>query len=317
VERLGPPRRRWPAVCLALCMTALSACTVQQAADVILAPPSGTPSSPSVALPFTPLPTATPLVIQPRPLGVNVARLSVKPGEQQEVAVTGTPQEFINVIVSYATGDFHDAATVLGAQLDLNGNYVDKWTVDQLAPGGAVAVVVQDVQTGQLDRESFLIDAKPWGGSAPAGSAPLVAMVPYGTPGTPAVVMVTPQAGTPTPVPLLLPTPSVSGQEANGPLQVRAYPSPDTIAPGGTVRVNGVLADAAGNGVGGARLFAIGHFPSGHSEVWVSPVESGSNGLVWVSAPISGVTAGSTVLIDVYMTSNGQSYHGQTSVQVG
>jgi len=298
---------------------ALSACSGQSLVDAALAPPDGTPSSAEYAAAInTPAPTPTAVVIVPRSLAVNVARLSVKPGETQEIDVTGTPDRYINVIVSYSNGDHFNAASHIGAQLDINGAYADKWTVDPLASGGSVSVQVQDVTSGQIDHQSFLIDAKPWGGSAPVGNPPIVAYVPFGTPGA-APVAVTPSASSapfPFPSPFAVGT-LVPGLVANGNLQVSAAPSPAVIRAGGTVRINGTLTDASGKGVAGARLFAIGHFPGGHSEVWVSPAQSGSGGLVWVSAPIIGVSTGATILVDVYMTFNGQSYHGATSFQVG
>lgn len=300
-----------------LSVLALSACSGQSLVDAALAPPGGTPPpSEFAAVINTPAPTPTAVVIVPRPLTVNIARLSVKAGDTQEIDVTGTPNRFINVIVRYANGDRFDAASHLGAQLDINGSYADKWTVDQFAPGGTASVEVQDVTSGQIDHESFLVDAKPWSGPPAVGNPPIVAFVPYGTPGA-APVAVTPGPSTvPVPSPFAIPT-ALAGAVASGNLQVQASPSPASIRPGGTIRINGVLSDGAGKGVAGARLFAIGHFPGGHSEVWVSPAQSGANGLVWVSAPINGVTAGATILVDVYMTYNGQSYHGQTSFQVG
>jgi hypothetical protein len=265
------------------------------------------------------MPTPTAVPIKARPLAVNVARFSVKPGDSQEIDVNGTPNQFINVVVRYANGDRDLDATHLGAQLDINGSYVDKWTLDQLAPGGPVSVEVQDVKTGQVDHESFQVDGPSWGGPAPVGNPPIVGYVPYGTPGA-GLVQVTPGASTTpnaaaTAFPFGVPTP-LNG-EAVGSAQVQAYPSSADVAPGADVRINGVLSDDSGKGVAGARLFAIAHFPSGHSEVWVSPAESGNNGLVWVSAPINGAPAGSTILVDVYMTYNGQSYHGQTQFRVG
>ena len=302
-----------------LVVLALSACSGRSLVDAALAPPGGTPSSAEYAAAInTPAPTPTAVVIVPRTLAVNIARLSVKPGDTQEIDVTGTPDRYINVIATYANGDRFNAASHIGAQLDINGAYADKWTVNQFAPGGSVSVQVQDVTSGQIDHESFLIDAKPWGGAAPVGNPPIVAYVPFGTPGA-APVAVTPSAST---APIPFPSPFavgtlVPGLVATGNLQVAAAPSPAVIRPGATVRINGTLTDASGKGVAGARLFAIGHFPGGHSEVWVSPAQSGSGGLVWVSAPITGVSAGATILVDVYMTFNGQSYHGQTSFRVG
>jgi hypothetical protein len=297
----------------------LSGCSGQSLVNAALAPPGSTPV-PSIysVVVNTPGPTATPVVIVPRPLAVNVARLSVKPGEQQEIDVTGTPDRYVNIIVRYANGDRFNDATRIGAQLDINGTYVDKWTVYQYAPGGSVTVAVQDVTTGQMDQESFLIDATPWGGAAPVGNPPIIGYVPYGTPGA-GLVMASPTPATspvPSPFPFAGTTP-LPGQTVAGNLQVQASPSTPRIPVGGTIRINGTLTDGGGQGVAGARLFAIGHFPGGHSEVWVSPAQSGPNGLVWVSAPITGVTAGSVIQVDVYMTYNGQSYHGQTSFQVG
>lgn len=303
---------------LLLAAWALTACSGQNLLDAALAPPSGTPARAEYGVVVnTPAPTPTAIVIVPRRLAVNVARLSVKPGEPQEIDVNGTPDAYINIIVSYANGDRFNDASHMGAQLDINGAYADKWTVDQFAPGGSVTVQVQDVANGQLDHESFLIDAKPWGGAAPIGNPPIVAYVPYGTPGA-APMQVTPAPST---VPIASPAPSslatvLPDGTITGNLQVQAAPSVASLASGGTIRINGQLTDSGGKGVAGARLFAIGHFPGGHSEVWVSPAESGSNGLVWVSAPITGVSGGATILVDVYMTYNGQSYHGQTSFQV-
>jgi hypothetical protein len=295
----------------------LSACSGQSLVDAALAAPSGTPPPSEFGVVLnTPAPTPTAVVIVPRRLTVNVARLSVKPGDPQEIDVNGTPNAFINIIVSLANGDRFNDASHVGAQLDINGTYADKWTIDQLAPGGSVSVQVQDVATGQIDHESFLIDAKPWGGPAPVNNPPIVAFVPYGTPGA-APVAVTPSPSTvpvPTP-PFNLATVQPDGT-VSGNLQVQSSPSPASIANGGTIRINGYLTDSNGKGVSGARLFAIAHFPGGHSEVWVSPAESGSNGLVWVSAPVTGVSSSATILVDVYMTYNGQSYHGQTSFQV-
>lgn len=314
--RLGPLLLPVLALLTAL---VLSGCTGQQVVDAILAPPEATPAAGNAALPNTPLPTPTAVPIVARSLSVNVARFSVKPGDTQEIDVAGTPNQYINVIVLLANGDRDLDATHIGAQLDLNGSYVDRWTLNQFAPGGPVSVTVQDVKTGQIDHESFQVDAPSWGGPAPVGNPPIVAYVPYGTPNA-GLVQVTPQASaTPnalaTAFPFALPTP-LGGTLAGTP-QVQAYPSDADIAPGASVRINGVLTDGNGKGVAGARLFAIAHFPSGHSEVWVSPAESGGNGLVWVSAPITGVPAGSTILVDVYMTYNGQSYHGQTQFRVG
>ena len=313
-----PRSAAFSAICF-LVAFGLSACSGQSLLDAALAPPGGTPSSAEYAAAInTPAPTPTAVVIVPRNLAVNVARLSVKPGETQEIDITGTPDRYINIIVSYSNGDHFNAASHIGAQLDINGTYADKWTVDSLAPGGSVSIQVQDVTSGQIDHESFLIDAKPWGGPAPVGNPPIVAYVPFGTPGA-APVAVTPSASNapfPIPSPFALGT-LVPDLVTNGNLQVSASPSPAVIRAGGTVRINSTLTDTSGKGVAGARLFAIGHFPGGHSEVWVSPAQSGSGGLVWVSAPITGVSAGATILVDVYMTFNGQSYHGQTSFQVG
>ena len=291
----------------------LSGCSVQGLADRVLAPPEETPVNANAAAANTPLPTPTAVVIRPRPLSTNIARLSVKPGEQQEIDVNGTPERYVNVIVSYENGDIFNDATRLGAQLDINGGLVVRWTVDPLASGGTVTVATQDVQTGQTDHQTFQIDARSWGGAPPMANPPLVGYVPYGTPGA-GLVAVTAVPTTATPSAAATP---LVGQTASGGLQVQAYPSSAAIPVGGNLRINGVLTDAAGQGVAGARLFAIGHFPSGHSEVWVSPAQSGSNGLVWVDARVAGASAGSTILIDVYMTQGGQSYHGQTSVRVG
>jgi hypothetical protein len=311
-------RRAFAGVAWALGVLGMAACSGQSLVDAALAPPAGTPPAAEYGVAInTPAPTATAVVIVPRQLTVNVARLSVKPGEPQEIDISGTPDHYVNVVVSYANGDRFNAASHLGVQLDINGTYADKWTVDQFAPGGGVTVAVQDVTSGQLDHESFLIDAPPWGGPAPVGNPPIVAYVPYGTPGA-APVAVTPAPSTspaPTSVPSALAT-LLPNDAANGNYQVQASPSAPAIAAGGTIRINGVITDSSGKGVAGARLFAIGHFPGGHSEVWVSPAESGSNGAVWVAAPITGVSGGATILVDVYMTYNGQSFHGQTSFQV-
>lgn len=312
-------RERLPRILLLLVSAFLLAgCSGQGLLDAALAPAGGTPPASEYAvIANTPAPTPTAVRIVARPLSVNVARLTVKPGDQQEIDVSGTPNRFVNIIVRYSNGDRFNNATKLGAQLDISGALVDKWTIYQYAPGGSVTVDVQDATTGQEVRESFFIDAAPWGGSPPVGNPPIVAYVPYGTPGAnPAAAAPGSPNTVPTPLPFALPTPLAGAQAVNGNLLVQASSSPASIAPGASIRINGVLTDGAGKGVAGARLFAIAHFPGGHSEVWVSPAQSGGNGLVWVSAPVTGVSAGATILVDVYMTFNGQSYHGQTSFTI-
>ncbi len=293
----------------------LAACTPAQLVDYWLAPPGSTSTVPAASQYPTPMPTATPPPVRPRPLDITLSKLSVKPGDQQVLIVGGTPQTFVNVLVVYANGDSFNQATTFGAQLDLSGQWIKQWTLDSQAPGGTVTVIVQEVLSGLVVRDAFQVDARPWGGPAPDKPPPVIAEVPFGesSPGT--VIHVSgspsqPLAVVATPIATVTATP---GTTRSGPLSVRAFPAAPSYANGDTVRINGVLTDQDGKGISGARLFAIVHFPGGHSEVWVSPGVSGNNGEVYVTWVLKGANKGDSLLVDVYMTSNGQSFRGSTS----
>ncbi|MCL4509019.1 MAG: hypothetical protein M1296_05795 [Chloroflexi bacterium] len=299
---------------------ALSGCGAQRLVDrILLTPTDATPGTGQLIPVVTPQPTPTPFPIVARPMAVNLLRESVKPGEDQQIEVTGTPEIFVNIIVTYANGDQRTPGTHLGAQLDLNGTFLDRWTVEEPVPGGTASVLVENVSNGQTITASFTIDAPSWGSPPRQGPAPITGYVPYGTPGAGIVVV------TPVPAPRLesLVTPIATATpknqatvSPNAQLHVMASVSSAIVANGQPVTVVGQLADAAGHGVSGAHMFAIGHLPTGASSVWIANATSDSAGRVAVTGRVTGVKSGSLVTVDVFMTYGGRSYRGTTSFHV-
>ncbi|MCL4541367.1 MAG: hypothetical protein M1396_03365 [Chloroflexi bacterium] len=296
-------------------MIALTACGGQRLVDtLILTPTDATPQAPRLIPVITPVPTATVPAIAPKPMAVNLLRQVVKPGEDQQIEVTGTPETFIDVIVRYPNGAIINGGTHLGAQVDLNGLYIDRWTLPSHAPGGVAQIEVVDTANGQKFRASFTIHAPTWGPPPRELNPPIEGYVPYGTPNAPLITVTpvpTPPLATlvtPQPVPTA-PSPTVVPASV---LHLVAFLSPATVKPGQSFTIVAHLRNASSVGVAGAHLFAVGHFPNGAAHVWIGTDLTNAQGQGTIAARADGATSGSVVTVDVFATFGGKSY--QTAV---
>lgn len=307
------------AVLLAVTVVVLTACGGQQLVDtLILTPTDATPQAPRLIPVITPVPTATIPAIVPKPMAVNVLRQAVKPGEAQQVEVTGTPETFVNVIVHYPNGSLINGGTHLGAQIDLNGAYVDRWTLPSPAPGGIAQIEVVDTANGQKFRASFTILAPSWGPPPRELTPPIEGYVPYGTPNAPLITV------TPAPTPPLVtlvtpqptPTPPPPTVVPSSVLRLVAFLSPTIVKPGQPFTIVAHLRNTSGAGIPGAHLFAVGHFPNGAAHVWIASDVTNTQGQGTIAAQASDATPGHVVLVDVFATFGGKSYETAVTLHI-
>jgi len=248
-------------------------------------------------------------------LSISIAHLTVKPASEQKLTVGGTPQTYVNVFTTYSNGIYLNEGTRIGVQLDAKGEFVLAWDVDRFAPGGRVTVRAQQAGTSKEEVAFFVIDAPAW----PNPASEVVSRLPTQPPGpmgtgSLASGTTTPSAST-TASASLTARPGGTPRATAGTLTFRAWADTLTFpAGGGNETIRGQLTDASGRGAENGRLYAIGQFPNGRSEVWLSDRPTDTSGATNVTFSLPAVTRGSQVNVDVYMTHEGKSYTARLTI---
>lgn len=286
-------------------------------------------------VPPTPLPTPTPASQAQRPVIISVEHVSVKPGQEQKLAITAAPLSLLNVLVVYANGVIATDATRLGAPADSRGQFAETWVVDKYAPGGRVTVTARQIGSQQQDVAYFLIDAPEWANPAQVAAAAPPTVIPGPLEGVGTVAPLTPPLGVaspaaspyqtiaagaastpgavPTEKPLAQPTPP----PVDASLTFRAWADTLTVpAAGGTETVRGQVLDSSGRPVAGGHMFAIGRLPQGQTEVWQTDQPTDASGTTSVSFRVPPLPRGSRVDVDVYMVVGARSYTGTVAFTV-
>lgn len=301
---------------LLFALAILAGCSGQVVNHILLGPDANiarTPGALTSRMTPTPMATATPTPIAKRPLSVRASKPTIKPGDVQTVTVSGTPLTFVDLRVEYSNGIMIDAGTHLGAEIDAQGQFVDAWTIDRYAPGGQTTVKVRTAGVPATAETLFIIEAPAWPNPAGAVQVTVPTVVPGPLQGVPTALPG--EAPTPTgPRATPSPGPRRTAAPTPGPLAFRTWVASLTVpSSGGSETIYGQLHDPRGKPMTGGRLYAIGHFPVGHTEVWLSDRPTDATGNTTIAFTVPPIPRGYRVTVNVYMNWEGHTFSDHVS----